>query len=172
MVNTTGSESGFIMNSAILGSAHGDSQRFARGVASFGHNDFFLSATREAGSRRGSQGFECTIRFRVVSTLFGIVRKMRLNDNFLARGFRVLRDLTGGEGGIRTPGTLAGTTDFESAAIDHSATSPRGRNFSREGRTYGLARPCMSCARNASARAASSLPAASASGSVRSARRQ
>ncbi len=35
--------------------------------------------------------------------------------------------LYGGEGGIRTPGTLAGTTDFESAAFDHSATSPRPR---------------------------------------------
>jgi hypothetical protein len=42
-----------------------------------------------------------------------------------------LRDLTGGEGGIRTPGTLASSTDFESAAIDHSATSPREANFIR-----------------------------------------
>ena len=31
---------------------------------------------------------------------------------------------TGGEGGIRTHGTLAGTPDFESGTIDHSATSP------------------------------------------------
>ena len=31
----------------------------------------------------------------------------------------------GGERGIRTPGTLTGTTDFESAAFDHSAISPR-----------------------------------------------
>ncbi len=30
----------------------------------------------------------------------------------------------GGEGGIRTLGTLAGTHDFESCAFDHSATSP------------------------------------------------
>ncbi len=29
-----------------------------------------------------------------------------------------------GEGGIRTPGTLAGTSDFESGAFNHSATSP------------------------------------------------
>src|SRR5271156_654256 len=33
----------------------------------------------------------------------------------------------GGEGGIRTPGTLARTPHFECGAIDHSATSPRGR---------------------------------------------
>ena len=31
----------------------------------------------------------------------------------------------GGEGGIRTPGTLARTPHFECGAIDHSATSPR-----------------------------------------------
>src|ERR1039458_584242 len=31
---------------------------------------------------------------------------------------------SGGEGGIRTPGTLASTSDFESGAFNHSATSP------------------------------------------------
>ena len=35
------------------------------------------------------------------------------------RGLRALRAL-GGEGGIRTPGTLAGTPDFESGAIDQT----------------------------------------------------
>ncbi len=30
----------------------------------------------------------------------------------------------GGERGIRTPGTLAGTTVFKTAAFDHSAISP------------------------------------------------
>ena len=32
--------------------------------------------------------------------------------------------LFGGEGGIRTPGPIAWSADFESAAFDHSATSP------------------------------------------------
>ena len=32
---------------------------------------------------------------------------------------------SGGEGGIRTPGTRKRTIDFESTALDHSATSPR-----------------------------------------------
>src|SRR5208282_4786019 len=32
--------------------------------------------------------------------------------------------VVGGEGGIRTPGTLARTPHFECGAIDHSATSP------------------------------------------------
>ena len=32
----------------------------------------------------------------------------------------------GGEGGIRTPVTVTRKADFESAAFDHSATSPRG----------------------------------------------
>ena len=31
----------------------------------------------------------------------------------------------GGEGGIRTPDTVARMPDFESGAFDHSATSPR-----------------------------------------------
>ena len=33
--------------------------------------------------------------------------------------------MTGGEGGIRTPGTRKRTIDFESTALDHSATSPK-----------------------------------------------
>jgi hypothetical protein len=32
--------------------------------------------------------------------------------------------LHGGEGGIRTPGTLSGTPVFKTGAINHSATSP------------------------------------------------
>ena len=35
-----------------------------------------------------------------------------------------LTGANGGEGGIRTHGTLSGTPDFESGTIDHSATSP------------------------------------------------
>ena len=33
--------------------------------------------------------------------------------------------IDGGEGGIRTPGTCIRTIDFESTALDHSATSPK-----------------------------------------------
>jgi hypothetical protein len=33
--------------------------------------------------------------------------------------------MNGGEGGIRTPGTVARTSHFECDAFDHSATSPR-----------------------------------------------
>ena len=36
----------------------------------------------------------------------------------------LLTALFGGEGGIRTPGGLASSTVFKTAAIDHSATSP------------------------------------------------
>ena len=35
--------------------------------------------------------------------------------------------ITGGEGGIRTPGTVTRTPHFECGAIDHSATSPQKR---------------------------------------------
>jgi hypothetical protein len=44
---------------------------------------------------------------------------------------------SGGEGGIRTLGTLTGTPDFESGTIDHSATSPQG---SRNGRFHASKR--------------------------------
>jgi hypothetical protein len=36
-----------------------------------------------------------------------------------------LRLAGGGEGGIRTHGTVTRTPDFESGTFDHSATSPR-----------------------------------------------
>ena len=35
----------------------------------------------------------------------------------------------GGEGGIRTPGTLASTSVFETDPFDHSGTSPNGRQI-------------------------------------------
>jgi hypothetical protein len=35
----------------------------------------------------------------------------------------------GGEGGIRTHGTLARTPDFESGTFGHSVTSPKGRDY-------------------------------------------
>ena len=34
------------------------------------------------------------------------------------------RSASGGEGGIRTHGTVTGTTVFETVPIDHSGTSP------------------------------------------------
>src|SRR5690606_20542174 len=37
------------------------------------------------------------------------------------------RKRTGGEGGIRTHGALAGTAVFKTAALNHSATSPKPR---------------------------------------------
>ena len=39
----------------------------------------------------------------------------------------IFEGLSGGEGGIRTPGGVAPTPHFECGAFDHSATSPRGR---------------------------------------------
>jgi hypothetical protein len=36
-----------------------------------------------------------------------------------------LRVVSGGERGIRTPGTLSGTAVFKTAAFDRSAISPR-----------------------------------------------
>ena len=39
--------------------------------------------------------------------------------------------LNGGEGGIRTPGELSPTPDFESGTFDHSDTSPKNKNLLR-----------------------------------------
>ena len=39
----------------------------------------------------------------------------------------------GGEGGIRTPGTRKRTIDFESTALDHSATSPKQMEIIKNG---------------------------------------
>ena len=44
------------------------------------------------------------------------------------------RGFNGGEGGIRTPVTVARKSDFESDAFDHSATSPDGFCVGRERR--------------------------------------
>ena len=48
----------------------------------------------------------------------------------------------GGEGGIRTHGTVSGTPHFECGAFDHSATSPRDETAPAQGRSVaGSARP-------------------------------
>ena len=41
--------------------------------------------------------------------------------------------IDGGEGGIRTPGTRKRTIDFESTALDHSATSPKQMEILKNG---------------------------------------
>ena len=51
-----------------------------------------------------------------------LIIKLKLWYDWTAPTARERR--TGGEGGIRTPGTLARTPHFECGAIDHSATSP------------------------------------------------
>ena len=42
----------------------------------------------------------------------------------MARGASVLHSTGGGEGGIRTPVTVARELDFESSTFNHSDTSP------------------------------------------------
>ena len=45
----------------------------------------------------------------------------------------VIKSRCGGEGGIRTPGTRKRTIDFESTALDHSATSPKQMGILKNG---------------------------------------
>ncbi len=48
------------------------------------------------------------------------------------------RGLFGGEGGIRTPGTLASTSVFETDPFDHSGTSPnRAANIAEQRNVTG-----------------------------------
>ena len=47
-----------------------------------------------------------------------------LKENDFRYQSRNYGSMCGGEGGIRTPGTCKRTIDFESTALDHSATSP------------------------------------------------
>src|SRR5271168_4452655 len=51
---------------------------------------------------------------------------MGRDSTYQARTLKSMKKMimAGGEGGIRTPGTLARTPHFECGAIDHSATSP------------------------------------------------
>ena len=44
-------------------------------------------------------------------------------------GSRMALSVVGGEGGIRTHGSVATTPDFESGTFDHSATSPVCRSL-------------------------------------------
>ena len=44
----------------------------------------------------------------------------------LIPNWRVIGKKAGGEGGIRTPDTVARTPHFECGAFNHSATSPEG----------------------------------------------
>ena len=55
----------------------------------------------------------------------------------------MLNEITGGEGGIRTPGTLARTSHFECDAIDHSATSPHFQNLWSPPLNSQDRRPCQ-----------------------------
>ena len=60
---------------------------------------------------------------------------------------RSLVKKSGGEGGIRTPGTLSGTPVFKTGAINHSATSPgyiRATLGLQFGRTARKRRSCLS----------------------------
>ena len=76
------------------------------------------------------------VRYRSLPFLFcasGPSKLGRSAPNKNARQSRGIH-LFGGEGGIRTPGTVARTTVFETATIDRSATSPKGLTMRIVGR--------------------------------------
>ena len=86
---------------------------------------------RDFCSRTGSSQLEAdSTQYREEPERRGI----EANIEGLCCDFRYLRP-NGGEGGIRTLGTVTGTPHFECGTIDHSATSPRGEPLG-----FGLAR--------------------------------
>jgi hypothetical protein len=69
----------------------------------------------------------CEVAHILRSVSLGRNREMRVSfaDSTQNEGTSSLQArLHGGEGGIRTPGTLSGTPVFKTGAINHSATSP------------------------------------------------
>src|SRR5258708_15353789 len=67
--------------------------------------------------------------------IFGIASFVRQTTE---NAVHTISRLAGGEGGIRTHGTVARTPHFECGAFDHSATSPLGsRAPDRTGRGVG-----------------------------------
>ena len=75
----------------------------------------------------------CTRRY--TKNKMGQTRMMMLG-HVLGHGTTLVEfSLDGGEGGIRTPDTLASMPHFECGAFNHSATSPEPEK--------GLKRPCM-----------------------------
>ena len=58
----------------------------------------------------------------------GVQPTLQVGIDFYLK-IKCLRDLSGGEDGIRTHGTLARTTVFETVAFNHSATSPESADY-------------------------------------------
>ena len=61
-----------------------------------------------------------SILFAIVLTAFILIAESIVGSKLLK-----INRLSGGEGGIRTPGTLSGTAVFKTACFNRSHTSPR-----------------------------------------------
>src|SRR5215467_9352245 len=60
-----------------------------------------------------------------------ILRRFRNNDTAKKRGTPPYHTRSGGEGGIRTHGTVSRTLAFEASTLNRSVTSPRRCSFHR-----------------------------------------
>ncbi len=78
--------------------------------------NFTARLVRRKGTRRSHEAYICTGA--------NVIFKSGLAQKPLTPFF------SGGEGEIRTHGTRKGSTVFETAAFDHSATSPSGQRIS------------------------------------------
>ena len=83
-------------------------------------------ATKFASTASASSLSASPLIATTISTRF-IARASRRSSQLHELNWISRTSSNGGEGGIRTPGTLASTSHFECDAIDHSATSPQHR---------------------------------------------
>ncbi len=85
---------------------------------------------RIAGGEGGIDSLRSGLRPKPpLSRRFAHIRSSSLRSCPTERGASIFggRAKNGGEGGIRTLGTLASTHDFQSCTLDHSVTSPETR---------------------------------------------
>ena len=66
-----------------------------------------------------------SLRDRLWRPIFAALRRTSFSSLIWLRQIVCWASPNGGEGGIRTPGAISSTTDFESVTFGHSATSPK-----------------------------------------------
>ena len=80
--------------------------------------------SHKASAAQGGEGL--TLRG---SSLRSLGTNLRFESGMIY--FRFAKAACGGGGGIRTPGTVSGTPDFESGPFDHSGTPPQVKRISK-----------------------------------------
>ena len=89
-------------------------------------------AERVGLSTPSGRGFAAAAAIEPVFSVRGF-KSQRVEWPDSSFSFQTSTLIYGGEGGIRTHGKIAPTSDFESGAFNHSATSPKGEKIGPDG---------------------------------------